>query len=73
MWLCEIGDCSLDEVVQDLDLIQPVLREGVQVADSDAGNGSADALTTDERAELVQFRREHKQLLMDREIRERAA
>ena len=45
----------------------------MQVVDPDAGNGSADALTTDQRAELVQFRREHKQLLMDREIRERAA
>ncbi len=72
MRLCEIGDRSLGEVAQDLDLIQSALRDGVQVADLDADNGSADALTTDEHAELVQFRAEHKELLTDREIRERA-
>ena len=66
--LCKAGDRSIERVAKDLDLTETALREWVQRADIDAGNGPAGALTTDERAELARLRRENKQLLMDREI-----
>jgi transposase len=71
--LCKAGDRSIERVAKDLDLTETALREWVQRADIDAGNGPAGALTTDERAELARLRRENKQLLMDREILKRAA
>ena len=66
--LCKAGDRSIERVAKDLDLTETALREWVQRADIDAGNGPTGALTTDERAELARLRRENKQLLMDREI-----
>ena len=69
--LCKAGDRSIERVAKDLDLTETALREWVQRADIDAGNGPTGALTTDERAELARLRRENKQLLMDREILKR--
>jgi transposase-like protein len=71
--LCKVGDRSVTQVAADLDLTETALREWVKRSDIDAGNGSAGALTTDERAELAQLRRENKRLLMEREILKKAA
>lgn len=71
--LCKVGDRTIGQVASDLDLTETSLREWVRRADIDAGDGPPGALTTDERAELAQLRRENKRLQMEREILKKAA
>jgi transposase len=71
--LCKVGDRTVTQVALDLDLTETALREWVKRADIDAGNGPPGALTSDERAELTQLRRENKRLQMEREILKKAA
>src|SRR5262245_4873075 len=76
--LCKVGDRSVGQVATDLDLTETALREWVRRAELDAGKpGSgattAGALTTSEREELMQLRRENKRLQMEREILKKAA
>ena len=71
--LCKVGDRSIGQVAKDLDLTETALREWVQRADADAGKGPADALTSAERDELLQLRRDNKRLVMEREILKKAA
>ena len=59
------------QVASDLDLTETSLREWVKRAD--AGTGSPELLTTEERLELARLRRENKQLRMEREILKAAA
>ncbi len=51
-----------------LDLTETSLREWIRRADADAGVGSPDVLTTEERQELARLRGENKTLRMEREI-----
>ena len=53
---------SVAEVARDLDLTPSALGNWVKQADIDAGNGPAGALTTAERDELAQLRRDKKRL-----------
>lgn len=55
-------------VASDLNIGENALREWVQRAKIDAGDGPAGALTTDEREKFMRLRREHKRVLMDLEI-----
>jgi transposase len=55
-------------VARDLDLTETALREWVRRAEIDAGKGRPGALTTAQRDELTQLRRENTRLLMEREI-----
>jgi transposase-like protein len=71
--LCKVGDRTIAQVAVDLDLTETALRDWVKRADVDAGEGPADALTSDERAELTRLRRENKRLQMEREILKKAA
>lgn|SRR5688572_16841087 len=71
--LCRTGNRSITEVAQDLDLTESALRNWLKQADIDAGNGPADALTTAEKEELTQLRREVRQLRQDRDILKAAA
>ena len=71
--LCKVGDRTVRDVAKDLDLTETALREWVKRAEIDAGNGRSGALTSDERAELTQLRRENKRLQMEREILKKAA
>ena len=71
--LCKVGDRTIGRVAKDLDLTETCLRQWVQRADIDAGNGPPEALTTIEREELMRLRREVKRLEMDREILKAAA
>ena len=64
---------TTSKVAQDLDLTETALREWVKRAEADAGTGSADVLTTEERQELSRLRRENKQLRVEREILKAAA
>jgi transposase-like protein len=71
--LCKVGDRTVRDVAKDLDLTETALRDWVKRADIDTGQGPPGALTTDERAELTQLRRENKRLQMEREILKKAA
>ncbi len=73
MRLCKVGDRTVTQVAGDLDLTETALREWVKRADIDTGNGPPGALTSDERAELAQLRRDNKRLQMEREILKKAA
>jgi transposase len=59
---------SVAMVARELDLTETALREWVRQAEIDAGRGPAGALTSDERAELAQLRREVRTLRMERDI-----
>lgn len=71
--LCRVGDRSVPQVAKDLDLTETALRSWVRQADVDLGNGPPEALTTAERQELQQLRRENKRLQMERDILKAAA
>ena len=59
-------------VARELDLTETALRSWVRQAEVGAGRGAAGALTTDERAELGQLRREVRTLRMERDILKKA-
>ena len=56
---------SVGAIARELDLTETALREWVRQAEVDAGRGRPGALTTDERAELAQLRREVRTLRME--------
>jgi transposase len=63
---------SVTAISRELDLTETALRRWVQQAEIDAGRGPAGALTTEERAELAQLRRDVKRLRMERDILKKA-
>jgi transposase len=71
--LCRVGDRTIKQVADDLDLTETALREWVKRADVDAGKGPPDALVTAEREELARLRRDNKRLTMERDILKAAA
>lgn len=64
---------SVPRVAKDLDLTETALRQWVQQAEIDEGRGAEDALTTEEKAELSQLRREVRTLRMERDFLKKAA
>ncbi|MCK9988865.1 MAG: transposase [Azoarcus sp.] len=64
---------SVHAVAKELDLTETVVREWVRRAAIDAGRGPVGALTTAEREELGQLRREVRTLRMEKEILKKAA
>jgi transposase-like protein len=66
------SDKSVTVIARELDLTETALRRWVQQAEIDAGRGPSGALTTSEREELVQLRREAKRLRMERDILKKA-
>jgi len=71
--LCRVGDRTITQVAEDLDLTETALREWVKRADIDAGKGPPEALTTTEREEMARLRREVKRLTTERDILKAAA
>ena len=69
--LCQRGDRSVRQVAKDFDLTETAVRDWVKQADLDAG-ARADGLTSSEREELAQLRRENRRLREDVEILKRA-
>jgi transposase len=67
---CSRGDRSIGQVARAFDLTETAVREWVRQADVDAGR--RDGLTTTEREELSQLRRENRRLREDVEILKRA-
>ncbi|WP_176733888.1 transposase [Micromonospora peucetia] len=69
--LCQRGDRTLRQVSQDFDLTETAVRDWVKQAELDTGV-RADGLTTGERDELAQLRRENRRLREDVDILKRA-
>jgi transposase len=67
---CRAGDRSIAQVAQDFDLTVSAVRRWVAQAEID--EGTRPGLTSDERAELAQLRRENRQLREDVGILKRA-
>ncbi len=67
---CNRGDRSIGQVARDFDLTETAVREWVKQADVDAGR--REGLTSTEREELSQLRRENRRLREDVEILRRA-
>jgi transposase len=70
--LCQRGDRSVGQVATDFDLTETAVREWVRQAERDAGTCRDGGLTTDERRELSQLRRENRRLREDVEVLKRA-
>ena len=70
--LCKLGYRSIAKVAKDLGISENGLRRWVDQARIDAGQGPPGALTTDERRELAELRRQNRVLLMEREILKKA-
>jgi len=71
--LCRSGDRSTNRVAKDLDLTGTAVREWVRQAGVDAGGGEKGELTTAEKQELSQLRRDVRVLREEREILKKAA
>ena len=69
--VCRGGDRSIGQVAKDFDLTETAVREWVRQADIDAGVRT-DGLTSAEREELAELRRENRRLREDVEILKRA-
>ncbi|WP_432898368.1 transposase [Micromonospora matsumotoense] len=69
--LCRRGDRTLRQVSQDFDLTETAVRDWVRQADLDTG-ARTDGLTSSERDELAQLRRENRRLREDVDILKRA-
>jgi transposase len=61
------------EVCRDLDLVQSAVSSWVRQADIDDGRGPAGALTSAERQELSQLRKENRELRREKEFLGKAA
>jgi len=68
--LCRSGGRSIGQVSRDLGLGETALRRWV--AQAEVESGRREGLTTDERAELAQLRRENRILREERDILKRA-
>ena len=69
---CRAGDRTVAQVAKDFDLTETAVREWVKQAERDEGTRVDGGLTSDERAELVELRRENRRLAQDVEILKRA-
>jgi transposase-like protein len=63
---------TIAEVTEQFDLTETALREWVRRADADAGRGDPNALTSAERAELLELRKRVKRAEMERDILKKA-
>jgi len=66
------GGKTIAEVTKEFDLTETALREWVKRAEADAGRGPPSALTTAERAELIELRKRLKRAEMERDILKKA-
>src|SRR6185312_11948830 len=70
--LCQRGDRSVGQVARDFDLTETAVREWVRQAERDAGTREDGGLTSAERRELAELRRENRRLREDVDILKRA-
>ncbi len=64
---------GIGQVAKELDLTETALREWVRRAEGDAPRKRAEALTEEEREELIRLRRENQRLTQEREFIKKAA
>jgi transposase len=64
---------SITQVARDLDLTETAFRKWVERARADRGRGKPGVLTTAERQELSQLRKEVRELKQERDILKKAA
>jgi transposase len=64
---------TVPQVARDLDLTTSSVRNWVEQARADRGNGKPGALTSEERAELSRLRKDVRELRMERDILKKAA
>ncbi len=69
--LCQRGDRTIGQIAKDFDLTETAVREWLKQAERDADTGDG-GLTTAEKDELAQLRRENRRLREDVEILKRA-
>jgi transposase len=67
---CRSGDRSISQVAKDFELTETAVRAWVKQAEIDVGK--RDGLTTEERRELAELKRENRRLRQDVEILKRA-
>lgn len=70
--LCHAGTESIGDVCRRLDLTETAVRAWVSQAEVNELGGTADALTSSEREELVRLRRELKRVTQERDILKKA-
>lgn len=70
--LCLRGDRSVGQVARDFDLTETAVRQWVKQAERDAGSRDDGGLSSAERDELAQLRRENRRLKEDVDILKRA-
>jgi transposase len=70
--LCQRGDRSVGQVAKDFDLTETAVRDWVKQAERDSGTRQDGGLTSTERKELAELRRENRRLHEDVEILKRA-
>lgn len=70
--LVTTGGKTIAEVTKQFDLTETALRGWLKRAEADAGRGPPDALTTAERAELIELRKRVKRVEMERDILKKA-
>ena len=70
--LCQRGDRSVGQVAKDFDLTETAVREWVKQTERDAGARADGGLTSTERQELSELRRENRRLREDVDILKRA-
>ena len=70
--LCQHGDRSVGQVAKDSDMTETAVREWVKQAGRDSGDRADGGLTSTERQELAQLRRENRRLREDVESLKRA-
>jgi transposase len=70
--LCQRGDRTVGQVAKDFDVTETAVRAWAEQAELDTGTRT-DGLTSDERAELTQLRRENRRLQQGNDILKRAA
>lgn len=68
--LCRSGGKSIGQICRDLDLTEAMVRRWVAQAEIDSGQ--REGLTTAERTELAQLRKENRVLREERDILKRA-
>ncbi len=66
----ELGNMS--QAARDLDIPAELIYRWKKQADIDSGNGPTSAMTTDEKRELTQLRRDNKRLRMERDFLKKA-
>ena len=70
--LCQRGDRSVGQVAKDFDLTETAVRKWVRQAERDAGTRQDGGLTSSERQELAELRRENRRLREHADILKRA-